>query len=276
MWLVFLPRRARFVAAYSFLLLQLLILLTGNYGFFNLTTALLCLLLFDDQALGRVLPARFAQWLVRVSQPRRIPVLDTAAIVVAGTAIATFSLLGLIAKFTPLAVGSALQTAYDYVRPLHIVNSYGVFAVMTTTRPEVIVEGSDDGEHWRAYEFRYKPGDLRRRPGWNIPHQPRLDWQMWFAALDPYGNAPWFERFEACLQRNDPAVLALLANNPFPDRPPRYLRTLVYRYRYADAQTHRRSGKWWTREPLGPFLPPLTRAPEPAARPRAAAASSAR
>ncbi len=103
----------------------------------------------------------------------------------------------------------------DEIAPLRIVNTYGLFAVMTTARPEIIVEGSDDGVHWREYTFKYKPGDVKRPPLWNIPHQPRLDWQMWFAALGTPSQNPWFLRFLQRLLENSPEVTALLGSNPF-------------------------------------------------------------
>ena len=87
------------------------------------------------------------------------------------------------------------QAVDGLIEPLHIVSTYGLFAVMTTERDEIVIEGSNDGVEWREYEFRYKPGDVARRPRWNIPHQPRLDWQMWFAALDDPRRLPWFPRF---------------------------------------------------------------------------------
>ncbi len=98
----------------------------------------------------------------------------------------------------------------DMFEPFHLVSPYGLFSVMTTERDEIIVEGSDDGVQWREYEFRYKPGDIKRAPPWNIPHQPRLDWQMWFAALDDPQRLPWFSRFLERLLENEPSVTGLL------------------------------------------------------------------
>ena len=96
--------------------------------------------------------------------------------------------------------------------PFRLTSPYGLFAVMTTTRDEIIVEGSDDGVHWREYQFRYKPGDVNRRPPWNIPHQPRLDWQMWFAALGGAGQNPWFSRFlERLLEERRPLGIVVVA-----------------------------------------------------------------
>ena len=141
----------------------------------------------------------------------------------------------------------------DLFEPFHIVSPYGLFSVMTTTRDEIIVEGSDDGVQWREYEFRYKPGDVKRRPPWNIPHQPRLDWQMWFAALDDAQRLPWFSRFLERLLENEPSVTALLERNPFPDKPPTYVRAELYDYTYA-ANTHA-AGQWWDRRLAGLYFP---------------------
>jgi peptide-methionine (R)-S-oxide reductase len=137
--------------------------------------------------------------------------------------------------------------------PFRSINSYGLFAVMTTTRPEIIVEGSMDGTTWNAYEFKYKPGDPMRRPPWVAPHQPRLDWQMWFAALGRYEDSPWFRSFCLRLLTASPDVLHLLAYDPFGGRPPRYVRGALYQYHFSD----RSSAAWWIREPLGEFSPPI-------------------
>jgi hypothetical protein len=146
------------------------------------------------------------------------------------------------------------QKIDQLVEPLRIVSGYGLFAVMTTQRDEIILEGSNDGTDWREYEFRYKPGELTRRPRWCIGHQPRLDWQMWFAALEDPRGLPWFPRFLERVLENEPSVMALLANNPFPDKPPVYVRALYYDYTYADSQEKAR-GFWWRRRLLGDYFP---------------------
>ena len=147
---------------------------------------------------------------------------------------------------------------YRAARPFRTVNGYGLFAVMTTTRPEIVVEGSDDGVTWLPYEFKWKPGDVRRRPGFVEPHQPRLDWQMWFAALGSYDDTPWFAAFLERLLRGSPPVLALLERNPFPAAPPRYVRAMLYDYRFTDPGARRREGAWWRREWRGPYSPVLS------------------
>src|SRR5262249_34314875 len=114
--------------------------------------------------------------------------------------------------------------------PLMIVNQYGLFAVMTTSRPEIVIEGSADGEAWREFEFHYKPGPVARQALWNIPHQPRLDWQMWFAALGDYRENPWFVALVLRLLQGSAPVLALLDSNPFPEGPPKFIRARLYDY----------------------------------------------
>jgi lipase maturation factor 1 len=140
---------------------------------------------------------------------------------------------------------------------LRSVNGYGLFAVMTTTRDEIVIEGSDDGIGWQEYEFPYKAGDLRRAPPWVAPHQPRLDWQMWFAALSRFDDEPWFQAFCVRLLEGSPDVLRLLARDPFQGHPPRSVRGVLYRYHFSDAAA-RRQGVWWTRERLGLYSPVLT------------------
>jgi predicted DCC family thiol-disulfide oxidoreductase YuxK len=253
-FLIFLPRRLRALAAYCLLLLQSLIVLTGNYNFFNLLTMLLCIFLFDDAALRRLVPA----WLgtrtqSHVALPRRATVIATVlALIVVPVGL---NRIWQTLMRSDLPVLGALTQA---VSPLFIVNSYGLFAVMTVARPEIVIEGSADGEIWREYVFRYKPGPLNRRPLWNIPHQPRLDWQMWFAALGSVRDSPWMESLMLRLLQGSPSVLALFDFNPFRDAPPRYVRARLYDYRFADRPTHMATGQWWTRRPEGLYFPTVS------------------
>jgi hypothetical protein len=154
-----------------------------------------------------------------------------------------------------------------------LVNPYGLFAIMTTSRREIVLEGSHDGVAWRPYEFRWKPGEVRRRPPFVAPHQPRLDWQMWFAALQPCEASPWLQGLMTDLARGRPETLALLAGNPFPDSPPRRVRALYYDYRFTDTATLRREGAYWRRQLLGQHCPVVERDPRGvvAARERSAA-----
>ena len=120
---------------------------------------------------------------------------------------------------------------------------------------EIEIEGSADGVEWRAYRWRYKPDALTERPRWIAPFQPRLDWQMWFAALGTWEEERWFQAFCQKLLNGSPAVVRLLAHNPFPDAPPRFLRATLYRYRFAPSGT----GRWWTRERVRDYSPVLER-----------------
>jgi predicted DCC family thiol-disulfide oxidoreductase YuxK len=252
-FLIFFPRRLRFFAAFGVLLLQTCILITGNYNWFNLQTMLLCLPLFDDATLekiglGRV--RRLAPNLARGAAPRpavRLVVGALAALIV------LTSLIKMDERFGGDQPAAAL--AIDrFIEPLHIVSAYGLFAVMTTERDEIVIEGSDDGLAWREYEFWYKPGDVERRPPWNIPHQPRLDWQMWFASLENPQGLPWLWGFIRRLLENEPTVTALLKKNPFPDKPPTFLRGEFYDYAFSDRQ-EKAKGLWWDRRLLGLYFP---------------------
>jgi hypothetical protein len=242
--------------------LQLVIFLTGNYAFFNLLTVALCVWLLDDEIVGRlfldpatsVVPERPLGPVAAYAMHTRQALLVLVAIVTIPVSALIFaSSLGVAPPGASL-----VSPAADFIAPFRSVNSYGLFAVMTPTRPEIIVEGSDDGEKWFAYEFKYKPGDTQRRPPWVAPHQPRLDWQMWFAALEGYERAPWFSNFCLRLLQGSPEVLRLMAGNPFPKRPPRYVRGILYRYRFTDRSPPDPQGAWWTRELLGAYSPPLS------------------
>jgi hypothetical protein len=231
-FLIFCPRRVRMFSAFGILPLQGCILITGNYNWFNLQTMLLCLPLFDDAAMKKVLPRRLVGLLQSRSGndgPRRVATVASNA---SALLVVFCSLVQMTERFggRPPEVAQALD---NLIEPLRIVSTYGLFAVMTTKRNEIVIEGSHDGLEWREYEFWYKPGDVARRPRWNIPHQPRLDWQMWFAALDDPHYQPWFSRFLERLLENEPTVTALLERNPFPDKPPTYVRAQFYDYTYA-------------------------------------------
>jgi predicted DCC family thiol-disulfide oxidoreductase YuxK len=252
-FLIFCPRRQRFFAAFGILLLQSCILITGNYNWFNLQTMLLCLPLFDDAALQKVLPRRLIRLLpvhAENNAPRRAGTVIVSALALL---IVFCSLVQMDERFgrSPPAVAQAVDRL---IEPLHIVSGYGLFAVMTTERDEIVIEGSYDGVAWREYEFRYKPGDVARRPRWSIAHQPRLDWQMWFAALDDPRRLPWFWHFLQRLLENEPAVTALLEKNPFPDKPPVYVRAQFYDYTYVGSE-EKAKGLWWDRRSLRLYFP---------------------
>ncbi len=253
--LIFLPRRPRAAAAWCLLVFQALILFTGNYNFFNLLSMAVCIFLFDDAALRGLIPQRLESWV-----QRRTPKPERAASVVAMVVALVVVPVGLnriweVFTHTELPVAGIISQA---VSPLLIVNPYGLFAVMTTARPEIVIEGSTDGQVWREYVFRYKPGPITRPPPWNIPHQPRLDWQMWFAALGDARANPWFQNLMLRLLEGSPPVLALLDSNPFPDRPPKYVEAKLYDYRFAERSTHAATGQWWVRQLEGIYFPQVS------------------
>ncbi|MBZ5608012.1 MAG: lipase maturation factor family protein [Acidobacteriia bacterium] len=240
-FLIFAPRLWRLAGAGLLLGLQGLIFVTGNYTFFNLLAMGLCVFLFDDAILARFrLPAR------RI----RIKPAAVAAVAAVVLLLSTFELL-------EMFLGRPFEPAGSLVRlaaPFGVVNTYGLFAVMTTTRPEIVVQGSNDGQTWLDYEFPYKPGDLRKPPRWVAPYQPRLDWQMWFAALSGYRGALWFGNFLVRLLEGSPDVSALLARNPFPGAPPKYVRALLFDYSFTGWAERRQTGNWWKRQFRGNYL----------------------
>jgi len=251
-FLYFCARRPRLLAAAATALLQVVILITGNYNFFNLLTLGLCVFLLEDRDLKRLGPERFTDRLLAFTERKPSPGHQAQLAVFTG-----FILFTSVIQLLPPSAGfiGRLATAIIVpVEPFRIVNPYGLFAVMTTTRREIIIEGSMDGKQWVPYEFRYKPGDLRRPPGWNIPHQPRLDWQMWFAALDQPGRSPWFSELLFRLLQNQAEVVKLLADNPFAAAAPRFVRAQLYRYTFADAPA-RANGQWWIRRLEGMYYP---------------------
>jgi len=162
-----------------------------------------------------------------------------------------FQLIEIFSLRIPRPAASAL----NWIAPFGIVNTYGLFAVMTTSRPEIVVEGSNDAHTWLEYGFKYKPGDPKRPPRWVQPHQPRLDWQMWFAALGNYQGQPWFVNFMARLLEGSPEVLSLIATNPFPSSPPQYVRAQLYDYQFTSFAERRSTGNWWRRELKGEYFP---------------------
>jgi len=254
-FLVFLPRRPRALAACVLFVFQTLILLTGNYNFFNILSMSFCILLLDDAALRSLVPPRLESWVQqRAPRPGRASTALAAALAFLVVPVGIERIWEVFTR-TQLPIVGAIATV---VSPLSIVNTYGLFAIMTTERPEITIEGSADGQSWREYVFRFKPGPVTRPLPWNIPHQPRLDWQMWFAALADARASPWIVNLMLRLLQGSPSVLALFASNPFPEHPPEYVRATLYDYRFADRPTHEATGQWWVRERDRVYFPPVS------------------
>lgn len=245
---IFLPRPFRIFAALSTILLQLLIIATSNHNFLNLLTIALCLFLLDDRAIQGVVP----RWVSGQLAPRpsgllrRVPLILSAAMLVVSSSVNAWLF---IADDRQLAANSPV----NWVQAWGLGNVYHVFPTMQTERHELIIEGSHDGKDWERYRFRYKPNSPMEKPGFIVPLHPRLDWMIWFIPPQHPAMRPWFDRFMWRLQQNADAVTGLLAENPFADAPPRYLRVLSYRYRFTTPEERARSGRIWHAEFLGQF-----------------------
>jgi len=157
-----------------------------------------------------------------------------------------------------ISVPKWLSNIHSMVAPFIIANSYGLFAVMTTKRVELIFEGSNDGENWRQYEFKYKPGDINRRPPFILGHMPRLDWRLWFMPFHSFPYIPsWFLQFLEKMIQHKEDIIGLLAKPlPFPeDQPPHFLRVMSYHYKFSSPEIKKQTGQWWTRHLVGPYIP---------------------
>lgn len=243
---IFLPKCFRIFACYSFIMLQTGIILTGNYTFFNMLTILLCLFLLEDRDLANILPKRLISLIQqKKSEPGRVA--NTFAGLWAGL-VMLICVSQIWIYHVSMPTFQPLRFMLRAISTYSLVNNYGPFSVMTTKRNEIIVQSSNDGRHWLDYHFKYKPGKLNRELSWNIPHQPRLDWQMWFAALSSPHQGSWFDKLLIKIQQGSPQVLALLDENPFPDKPPRYIRAMKYHYSYNSQGNRDTTGQLWRRQ----------------------------
>ena len=243
--LIWVPRVwARRAAAGSIGALMVLVAMTGNYGFFNLLTLVLCIPLLDDRLLARF-PA------IPGPEPRAgpLPAGAVAGPVLIITVTAALFFVGTFGAGPPRWLGP--------LYPFSTFNNYGLFTTMTTERREIEIQGTHDGEHWVPYVFKFKPGPIDRAPGLVAPHQPRLDWQMWFAALSDYRRNAWLTAMMRLLLEGNATVAGLLHENPFEDEPPAQVRALIYRYRPTSIEELRKSGDWWKRDERALYAPIL-------------------
>ena len=257
-FLFFAPRVLRHIAGILTVLLQIIIMITGNYTYFNILAIAICLLLFDDKFLGNLIPRGFINRVVHDESRGKKPFNNFKKIAIyCFSAVVIF--LGSLQLYTTVfgfwSLPISMQQVVKSISPLRTFNRYGLFTVMTTSRPEIIIEGSNDGVVWKEYKFKHKPSDLDKNLPIVAPYQPRLDWQMWFAALGNYRNNPWFIRLIEHLGKGTPEVLKLLSDNPFPENPPRYFRALSYDYKFTDFKERRKTGNIWKRELIGIYLP---------------------
>jgi len=285
-WAAFMPRPFRIACFLVVTPLQLGIIATANYAFLNYLVLVLGVLLLDDELLARLgLRARTAaagpvpseavpdaQLRLQLgarpdARPGALPERAVTPLAVrpapawrtwtAAVALGSVFYATIAAAF-PAAAGPLAFPARA-LGQLRIANHYGLFGIMTEARYEIEFQGTRDGRTWLTYPFRYKPQDPREAPGIFAPYQPRFDWNLWFASLDTWRASPWIVLAQARLLENSPSVLALFARNPFPDRPPTQVRTVLWQYWFTDRATKRATGQWWRRRELGPFSGVLTR-----------------
>jgi hypothetical protein len=253
------PLPLRILGAVFTILLQLLIAFTGNFAFFNLLTIVLTVFLLDDHVFQRLLPS---QILALAPSSATVSSVPAGWQIIIYLMVVIFLLVGsvfiLLSQVRKRSLFKSFQPVLQVISTFRLVNSYGLFAVMTTRRPEIIFEGSQDGQEWLPYEFKFKPGNLKRHPPITAPYHPRLDWQMWFAALGSYEANPWFLHLAERLLEGSNEVLALLESNPFPEHPPRFVRAVLYNYRFTTPPEKSQTGNWWSREQLGLYLPAVS------------------
>ena len=252
---IFLPRRFRLFAAGFTIIIQLLIIATSNHNWINLLTILLCLFLLDDDVLRKILPRSLQRYTAIAADDRierkllrRNLLLPVFALLILSSSVAAFSSMVIDSR-----LADSLKQSTVLIRIWGIGHIYHVFPNMQVERHELEIEGSDDGIEWKVYEFKYKPGHLDEAPAFIVPHQPRLDWMIWFVPPRSERMMYWFGEFMDRLHQGSPEVLGLLRHNPFPDKPPRYLRVQAYQYWFTTEEEREATGNWWRREHLGQF-----------------------
>ncbi|MBS4167381.1 lipase maturation factor family protein [Parachlamydia sp. AcF125] len=240
----FLGEKTRLITFIVLVFLQYGIWLTGNFSFLNHLTAIFCMILLNNRILSPILTTP-----IEGVEPSLYLVSFINGV---GGILLLLQCLRLWNVFFPHPFA---EKFFRYIAPFHLVNRYGIFAVMTTKRFEIVIEGSQDGFHWEEYLFRYKPSEVTRRPRRISPYQPRLDWQAWFLPFTQYGAEPWFKNFLVHLLKGTPDVTALLRKNPFPSAPPRYIRSVIYNYTFTSYEERQKNGCWWNRTFIAEYGP---------------------
>jgi hypothetical protein len=293
-WMMFLPRRWRIVLFFIVTLWQIPVILTANYTFLNYLVLLLGVLLLDDRCFSRLrrsVSPRELPYAVGHSEPSTTALAETPSSpchsepsVAARRGRAEESAVQRAYRGGKLTISTLMLIWIFYVttaemtwvfgrlplptspvvalEPFRVANQYGLFAVMTRGRYEIEFQGSDDGQNWVAYPFRRKPQDLNKPPGVYAPHQPRLDWNLWFASLGSWREYPIVPNTEVRLLENSKDVLALFAGNPFPKAPPEQIRAVLWQYWFTSMAEKRATGRWWKREFVGLYAPRLEREPD--------------
>jgi len=245
----FAPQPIARVAGVLTIAFQLVLIVSGNLSWLNWLTLVLCFATIDD---------RWLSWLPMTQPTLHAEPAAHRAVVYAFAAVVVFASIRPVRNL--LSPAQLMNSSFNTI---HFVNTYGAFGSITRTRDEIIIEGTEDPNAgpaavWREYEFKGKPGDVARRSPQIAPYHLRLDWLMWFAAMYSSARDRWFVELMTHLLQGDPATLGLLRVNPFPDRPPRAVRALLYRYRFTTPDEHRRTGAWWSRELVGTYFPAAT------------------
>ena len=247
---------SRHLAGLLMVSFQVILIFSGNLSFLNWLTIVPCLACFDDDFWKRLLPQRLVQRM-RQSSADPKPALAVNITACAYTCVVIELSVGPVMNL--LSPTQLMNTSFF---SLPLVNSYGAFGSVDRVRQEIIIEGTNDlvpndGGDWREYPFVVKPGDLKRRPPIITPYHYRLDWQIWFVRGGPVEAHPWLVNLVWKLLHNDPRALGLLAGNPFPDAPPRFIRVSLYEYHFA--KPGNADGTWWERKRLGLVMPPMHR-----------------
>ncbi len=247
---IFLPRKFRIFAAFVTILMQLLIIATSNHNWINILTIALCLFLLDDRLLTKVLPNFLLPGEIsqKENDGKRNYLLPVFAILIITSSVTVF-----LKTATTIKTPAVLSQATVITRSWGIGHDFHVFPTMQTERHELQIEGSYDGREWKAYQFKYKPGPLADKPKFIVPHQPRLDWMIWFVPPQHPAFMDWFNKFTIKLKQGSPEVLALLELNPFEQKPPRFIRAQVFQYKFTSAKEKQETGNWWKYKYLGLF-----------------------
>jgi len=263
-FLLFVPRLHR-VALALFVGLHVGIALCGNYGYFNVQVLVLSLLLAPVAWFAFLRPNPVAAPAGEDGEADAPSQVSRRPSFLYGVVRLAFALLVFAASLGHFLwtlrekndVPALLRVPMKLCAPVQAVSHYGPFASMTTARPELVIEGSQDGVTWREYSFPWKPGDPKRRPRWNAPYQPRLDWQMWFAALAKPSDSPWLHMLLLRLLEGSQDVLWLFESDPFAGRRPNYLRVQLYPYRFTQPAEQRQTGAYFVRDTPLPFISPV-------------------
>jgi len=255
---IFLPRKFRITAACITIFIQLLIIASSNHNWINLLTISLCVFLLDDRLIRKILPANIlpVESQVIVKSKNENIILSFFSVLILVTSITVLIDLFFIKNMPRVITQSTI-----YVRSWGLGHGFHVFPNMQTQRHELQIEGSYDGRTWQAYKFKYKPGPLDEAPEFIVPHQPRLDWMIWFVPPQHPEFSYWFNRFLMKLKQGSPDVLALLDENPFEKFPPRFIRVQVFQYKFTNFAERKETGQWWKARYLGIFPNVMPRRP---------------